>query len=209
VPTSSNAEVIQLPLLAEGLPGPPGASLDPVLDATETCIARHGLAKTTLSDIARELRVAPSTVYRKVGTVENAAALAMARLSHRLISEIPEIVAGVEGPRVITVFLAASIERVANHPMASKIIRDETDWMGRLATRGLLESFEHGAATTAPLLQAAMDNGTIRTQDVDRLAHWIVRISMTCLMAPPPGDLLEALDALLLPVLDPATDRTP
>lgn len=203
MPPSSNAEVIQLPLLSERLPGPPDVSLDPVLDATEACIARHGLAKTTLSDIARELRVAPSTVYRKIGTVETGAALVMARLSHRLISEIPEIVAGVEGPRVITVFLAASIRRIANHPMASKVLRDETDWMGRLATRELQAYFDQAAASTAPLLQAAMDNGTIRQQDVSVLAHWIVRISMTCLMAPPPGDLLEVLDALLLPMLDP------
>ena len=35
-------------------------------------------------------------------------------------------------------------------------------------------------------------------------AHWIARIALSCLLAPPPGDLLAALDALLLPVLDPA-----
>ena len=70
---AAEAEVITFPLLAESLPGPPPASLDPVLDATVECIARHGLAKTSLSDIARELGVAPSTVYRKVGSVENAA----------------------------------------------------------------------------------------------------------------------------------------
>src|SRR5262245_52382112 len=84
------AELIDLPLLAEQLPGPPPESLDPVLDATVECVARHGLSKTSLSDIARELGVAPSTVYRKVGSVDNAVALVAAREGHRMLARIPE-----------------------------------------------------------------------------------------------------------------------
>jgi len=200
---SELAEVIRFPLLAERVPAPPPAALDPVLDATEACIVRHGLAKTSLSDIARELGVAPSTVYRKVGTVENAALLVMGRESHRLLAELPEVIAGVEGPRVITVFLAASIERTASHPMAAKILRDEIEWMGRLMTRRMDELLTEGVATVTPLLEAAMANGTIRRQDPEMLAHWIMRIGMTCLLAPPPGKLVDALDALLLPMLEP------
>ena len=51
----------------------------------------------------------------------------------------------------------------------------------------------------APLLAQAMDDGTSAGRTV-ALADWIARIGMVCLLAPPPGDLLEALDALLLPV---------
>ena len=36
------------------------------------------------------------------------------------------------------------------------------------------------------------------------LGHWIARIAMACLLAPPPGALLPALDDLLLPLLDPS-----
>jgi AcrR family transcriptional regulator len=197
------AEVIALPELAERLPGPPSAALDPVLDATVECLSRHGLSKSTLSDIAREQGVAPSTVYRRVGTVENAALLVMAREGHRLLQDMPRVIAGVEGPRVITVFLAESIRRTASHPMVAKILRDEIEWVGRFATRRLEDMIEQGAAATAPLLESAMATGFIRTQDAMALAHWIVRISMTCLLAPPPGDLQDALDALLLPMLDP------
>lgn len=201
------AEVIPLPLVAEQLPGAPPASLDPVLDATVECLSRHGLSKTSLSDIAREMGVAPSTVYRKVGTVENAARLAMAREGHRLLVRMPEVIAGTEGPRVITVFLAECIDTIRNHPMSGKVLRDEIDWVGRLATRRLEESMAQSAAIAAPLLAAAMELGQVRRQDPVALAHWIARIGMACLMAPPPGDLVAALDDLLLPVLDP--DITP
>jgi AcrR family transcriptional regulator len=204
---ATEAEVVTFPLLAENLPGPPPASLDPVLDATVECIARHGLSKTSLSDIARELGVAPSTVYRKVGSVENAAQLVMAREGHRLLERMPEVIAGVEGPRVITVFLAECIETTRANPMVDKIMRDEIDWVGRLATRRLEESFTRSAESSVPRLERAMAAGYVRRQDPLALGHWIARITFTCLLAPPPGDLLEALDAILLPVLDPAVPQ--
>ena len=200
---SEAAEVIDLPLLADQLPGPPPASLDPVLDATVECVARHGLTKTSLSDIARELGVAPSTVYRKVGSVDNAVALVAAREGHRMLARIPEVIAGVEGPRVITVFMAECLEMSRSHPMVRKILRDEFDLVGRIATRNVDESMTRSAELTAPLLEAAMDAGYIRRQDPLALAHWIARISLACLLAPPPGDLLAALDSLLLPMLTP------
>ena len=49
------------------------------------------------------------------------------------------VIAGVKGPRVITVFLAETITAAANHPVVAKILHDESDWMGRLATRTLDE----------------------------------------------------------------------
>ena len=199
----ADAEVLPFPVLAELLPVPPSSVLDPVLDATVTCIVRHGLAKTSLSDIARELGVAPSTVYRKVGSVENAVALVSAREGHHLLQRMPEVIAGIEGPRIITVFLAESIRTVSSHPMVAKILQDEVDWMGRTATRRLAESLALSAEVIAPLLQQAMDDGHLRQQDPVALAHWIGRIGTVSIVAPPPGDLLEALDALLLPMLDP------
>jgi AcrR family transcriptional regulator len=197
------ADVLPFPLLAARLPLPPPGSLDPVLDATVECVVRHGLAKTSLSDIARELGVAPSTVYRKVGTVENAAMLVAAREGHRMLERMPEVIAGVEGPRTITVFLAEAITTSARHPMVNKLVRDDTDWVGRVATRRLADILELTAEVAAPLLAQAMDAGHVRRQDPTALAHWIARIGMVALVAPPPGDLLEALDALLLPALTP------
>ena len=202
------AEVLQFPVLAERLPLLPASSLDPLLDATVACVVRYGLGKTSLSDIARELGVAPSTVYRKVGSVENAAMLVTAREGHRLLQRMPEVIAGIQGPRIITVFLAEAISTSANHPMVSKIMRDEFDWVGKVATSRLDDVLTRSAEVAAPLLAQAMAAGQVREQDPMALAHWIARIGMMSLAAPPPGDLLEALDALLLPVLDPGPAPT-
>lgn len=199
---SSAAEVVPFPLLLERLPVPPPPALDPVLDATVECVARHGLAKTSLSDIGRELGVAPSTVYRKVGSVENAVLLVMAREAKRLLDRMPEIVAGVKGARIITVFLAAAIETIAGHLAFAKVLRDETEWVGRLLTRRIDGLVDQAVEITAPLLEAAMAAGQIRPQDPVALAHWLVRIGGMALLAPPPGDLRAALDSLLLPAME-------
>lgn len=200
---SDAAEVISFPLLAERLPMPPPSSMDPVLDATLECLSRHGLSKSSLSDIAREMGVAPSTVYRKVGSVENAALLVLARDGQRFLDRMPEVIAGVDGARTVTVFLAEGIDAFAQHPLVAKVLRDEIDWVGRLVTRRLDSMVAQAAEVVVPFLEAAMAAGTIRRQDALVLAHWITRIGMVAIISPPPGDLRAALDALLLPALEP------
>jgi AcrR family transcriptional regulator len=194
-------DVIPLPLLTEHLPVPPAASLDPVLDAVATCLARHGLSRTSMSDIARELGVAPSTVYRKVRSVEKAAWLLAAREAHAFLTSSAQVAAGIEGPRSITALLAAGIRAAWDHPVFAKMVRDEPDFVGRAVTRDLPRLVEQGVDQLVPFIAGAMDLGIIGPGNPGRTAHWLVRVVMITLLAPPPGPLEEALDELLLPML--------
>jgi hypothetical protein len=119
-----------------------------------------------------------------------------------MLERLPAIIEGIEGPRQITVFVAESIETSRRHPMMQKLL-NESDWVGRLVTRDLDDALERQAAVSAPLLALAMKEGHIRRQDPVALAHWLARISLICLFSLPPGDLVSALDALLLPALEP------
>jgi AcrR family transcriptional regulator len=197
------AEVLALPVLAERLPLPPDPALDPVLDAAAACLARHGISKTTLSDIAREMGVAPSTVYRKVGSVDNVTMLVFAREAQRFLVRIPATLTTADGPKAITTLMVDAITTLAENPVAAKVLRDEGDWMGRMVTRQLDHLLAQGVEVTAPLLTAAMAAGLVRQQDPQLLAHWMLRLALAALVAPPPGDLQSALDELLLPVLAP------
>jgi AcrR family transcriptional regulator len=197
------AEVLPLPLLGPRLPLPPSPTLDPLLDAAVECLSRHGLSKTSLSDIAREMGVATSTVSRKVGSVDNVALLVVAREAHRFLQRLPDLVAGSEGPHVITRVVAAAIETATAHPVAAKVLRDEGPWMGRMVTRRLDDLLAQGVELSEPLLAGAMAGGLIRQQDPALLAHWLLRVALTTVVSPPPGDLQVALDALLLPMLTP------
>lgn len=203
-----SAEVLPLPLLGEQLPLPPSPALDPLLDAAVECLARHGLSKTSLSDIAREMGVATSTVSRKVGSVDNVALLVVAREAHRFLQRLPEVVVGAEGPEIVTRVVAAAIEAATAHPVAVKVLRDEGPWMGRVVTRRLDDLLDQGVAIAAPLLTLAMEAGLVRQQDPALLAHWLLRIALAAMVSRPPGPLTDALDALLLPALTPLSDTT-
>ena len=71
--------MLPLPVLEAGLPPAPPAELDPYLDAAARCLARHGIGRTSVQDVARELGVNRATVYRQVGTVEDMVRLLVAR----------------------------------------------------------------------------------------------------------------------------------
>ena len=201
----ARTQVLALPALTDRLPLPPDPSLDPTLDAATDCLARHGISKATLSDIAREMGVAPSTVYRRVGSVDNVTMLVFAREAHRFLERIPATIAATQtaGPEVITRLMTDAITTLANHPVAAKVLRDEGDWMGRTVTRQLDDLLAQGVEIAAPLLATTMAAGLIRQQDPELLAHWLLRIALSALVAPPPGDLQTALNDLLLPTLEP------
>lgn len=207
MPAEALIRALPLSALGDRLPVPVPASLDPVLDAARDCLSRHGPSRTSLSDIAREMGVAPSTVYRKVGSVDNATLLYIAREAQRFLDRIPSLVASAEGPESIIRVLAAGIRTAAADPVAAKILRDEGDWMARTVTRRLDGFLAQGAEISGPFLAAAMDAGLIRRQDPNLLAHWLLRVALVSLVTPPPGDLVEALDGLLLPALRPEGRR--
>jgi AcrR family transcriptional regulator len=200
---SAAAEILPLPQFGGRLPLPPDPSLDPVLDAAAACLARHGISKTTLSDIAREMGVAPSTVYRKVGSVDNVAMLVFAREAQKFLNRVPAVMAGADGPAVVTALMADAITTLRHDPVAAKVLRDEGDYMGRMVTRRIDDLLAQGVEVTAPWLAAAMSAAVVRRQDPEALAHWLLRIALAALVAPPPGDLKASLDDLLLPVLSP------
>jgi AcrR family transcriptional regulator len=194
---------ISLPDLAERLPPPPGGELRPLLDAAAICLARHGLSRTSMADIAREMGVSRSTVYRQIGSVENAAWLLLSRDLHAFYGTLPQMFADADGPEVITRPLAALLRRAWSNPVLAKVLRDEPDFVGRAVTGHAGPMIEQGARMLAPLYQSLMDAGRIRRQDPLALAHWILRVFMMLVIAPAPTDVDDLLDAMLLPALTP------
>ena len=174
---------------------------DEVLDAASDCLARHGLRRTSVSDIAREMGVAPSTVYRRVGSVENAAWLVAAREGRRFLARLPDFVAGVEGPRRVTAVAAEIVASARAHPVFAKVLADEPDFIGRVVTRHLPTLLDQAVAVTSVYLEAEMANGCIRRQDPNLLAHAIIRLVAACAAASPPGDLGAFFDVALMPLL--------
>lgn len=197
-------EALPLRSLVKGLPPPPPASLDPYLDAAAACFARHGIRRTSPQDVAAELKVNRTTVYRQVGNVESMLRLLSARELHRLLGEVHRAIVGgtTFGPETVVDVLVGVVELVRTHPVVSKILADERELIG-LGLDDVPEMLGRIAATLVPPLEAAMDAGLIARRDPIVVAEWLARVGGSAVVAPPPGDLAEFFRVFIVPVLQP------
>ena len=198
-------EPLHLPSIAQGLPPVPPPALDPYLDAAALCFARHGIGRTGVPDIARELVISRTTVYRQVGTVERAARLLLARELHALLAQLPAILDGATGPETVTRLIATIVQLAREHPVLAKVLADERELIGQFLTGDELPELVARVATiAAPLLELAMTAGLIRARPPGVLAEFLVRITISLVLAPPPSGIVPFLDETVLAVLEPA-----
>lgn len=195
--------VLDLPQLVRGLPPEPPAELGPSLEAASRCFARHGIARTSMSDIGREAGVSRSTIYRQLGGVEQAARLLLAREVHRLFAHLVEAVAGADGPEVVVTVLAETVAYARRHPVLVKVLAHEPEVIGPFLVTDLPAAIDQVVEMAAPLLEVAMTAGLIRRQEAATLAHWLVRLAVILILDPPPVPLQELLATAVMPALDP------
>lgn len=200
-------QALHVAFRAPGLPPAPPPELDPDLDAAARCFVRYGVSRTSVPDVARELGVSRTTVYRRLGPVDAIVRLLFARELHRLL----ELLAGEAeaarhgralGPETLVELVAMVVDWCREHPVMRKVLADEPELVGSLA-EGFPEIVTRVSPVATPVLRWAMDEGLLACRDAERVAEWLVRITISAMLAPPPGDLRAFLAELLLPALDP------
>jgi AcrR family transcriptional regulator len=201
--SATTLSLFTLPVDHQGIPSAPSAELDPYLDAAARCFVRYGVRRTSVQDVATELGVNRTTVYRQVGTIDNQIRLLIARDLHRLLAELPASLADKSGPRAVVELMAAIIGYASKHPVLAKVLADEPEVIGPFLASDLPEVIARIKSALAPLLQAAMATSQIATRDADLLAESLVRLGITLILAPPPGDLGTFLAEVLVPTLKP------
>jgi AcrR family transcriptional regulator len=195
-------QVISLPVLRAGLPAAPPSELDPYLDAAARCLARHGVGRTSVQDVARELGVNRTTVYRQIGSVDDMVRLLLAREVHALVDVAEALDGGRPGPTSVVRFVAATVRYARHHPIISKVLADEPELIGPFVVTYLPDIVRLIADQVAPALEGAMSGGTLAHRDPASVAEWLVRVGVTLIIAPLPDDKLEPfLAELLTPAL--------
>ena len=201
----ATAEGLVLPALARGLPPPPDAALDPYLDAAEACFARHGISRTAVADIAKEMGVSRTTVYRQLGSIDNVVRLIAARELNRFQQTVPAAIGGAQGPEGFVGIVASVIRFAWKSPVLKKVLRDEPGILGEFFAADLPDLVAAVATIITPAIVAAMATGMIREHDPVALAEWVTRVAGALVLAPPTTDIDDLLAAMLLPVLSPET----
>src|ERR1700722_12674677 len=153
-----------------------------IIDATLTCLARHGTVKTTVDDIARAAGVSRATVYRVFpgGRDELLAAVVdteMARLFSALGVRLGE--AGDLTEALVGGIVEAST-RIRGHQALAYLVEHEPGLvLGHLAFDESERLLTTASRFTAPFLARWMSPA-----EAGRVAEWATRIVLSYAIAP-------------------------
>ena len=184
-----------------GLPPLPAESLDPYLDAAIRCFERFGVRRTRIQDIADELGVNRVTVYRQVGPLRDLIGLLISRDLHRLVTSVlGEIADPLTAPALVAM-LARGVRQARQHPVLAKVLADEPELLAPLAFTGMQHLIDRVVPAVIGLLALANSEGSLVTPHPEIVADAVVRIGVSLVVTPPPGDLDAYLGVVLPPIL--------
>lgn len=165
-----------------------------VLAAAGRCIARWGLAKTTLDDVAREAGCSRATVYRAVPGGKDGLVAALVR------TEVDRFLAGLaarlDGAADLEDLLVAGVteaaRRLAAHDALQFLVANEPDVvLPHVAFARCDAVFDRVAAVAVPRLRRFLD-----AERAAEASEWVTRIVLSYLLSPTPGvDLRDDGDA--------------
>jgi AcrR family transcriptional regulator len=162
---------------------------DRAVRATLACIARHGLAKTTFDDVAREAGCARATLYRYFGGKRQLVRITLVREAARLAASVRD--AGdrestVEDAVVAIVIRAA--RELREHEALQFLFAFEPELVLPHVTFDAGNRFLAGAGSAvAPVLARFLP-----AERVDRAGEWLARVVLTHALSPTrPIDLTD------------------
>ena len=185
-----------------------------VIDATLRCIARWGIAKTTLDDIAREADISRATVYRAFPGGKDIILTAV--LQHEVRRFFSETTERLEACDTLADLLAAGMEEtrrfVQGHEALGFLLEYETD----LVLTHLAMSRLDPVLAIATMFAAPHLSRFVGQADAVAHAEWVVRIILSYTLNPSVAvdlDDREQLAAFVatyfLPVLTGASQPAP
>jgi len=162
-----------------------------VIDGALGCIARQGVAKTTLDDVAREALCSRATVYRAFpgGKDSLLAAVADTEVSRFFSALAVRMGEAADIEEVLVAGMCEAARRVNEHRALQYLLAHEPEMvLPQLAFARMDEVLAVTCAFTVPFLGRWLDPAESR-----RVAEWAARIVVSYLACPADGvDLTEA-----------------
>jgi len=168
-----------------------------IVDGTLRCLARQGMAKTTVDDIAREAGLSRATVYRTFpkGKEGILAAVVETELA-RLFSSLAVAMGGASDLEdVLVAGMVTSARRLRSHEALGYLLEHEPGTVLPFLTFGGLDRLLLAAGDLAAPFFARW----LEPEQASRAAEWAVRIVMAyCANPAPDTDLSDPADASAL-----------
>jgi AcrR family transcriptional regulator len=174
-----------------------------LIDATERAVSRNGIRRTTMSDLAREMNVARSTLYRQVDSVDQAIVLAGARATHRFWDEVAHAAqSGTEWSRLFIDAVVHLLKLRDDNQLLSRLVEHEPELLGEALSQDALAPVMAGfGKAAASVFETAMAAGHLRRVDPLLLAESLSRVVLALVLCRPTGDPREMVEFLMKPVL--------
>lgn len=180
-----------------------------IIDATARCIDRHGVTKTTLSDVAGELGVTRQTVYRHFGSISDILGEVAAQGAESFVDLLITHLQGITDPaEAVVESMVFCVRTIPTEPRLSPLLQlEDTTAFGRGATTKDTIAYGTAMLQRYPVDWAAAG---ISEDDLNGLAEIIMRLLTSLLQHPnePPQDearLRTVLNRWLAPALSPAS----
>ncbi|MGH9091149.1 MAG: TetR/AcrR family transcriptional regulator [Acidimicrobiales bacterium] len=165
-----------------------------VVDATLRCVARQGIHKTTVDDVAREAGVSRATLYRAFPGGKEAVLSAVVETEvARLFSALAVAMGGTHDLEdALVAGMVEAARRLTGHPALRALLRHEPDVvLPHLAFDRMDRVLLVAGDFAAPFLARWLE-----PDQAARAAEWAVRILVSYLSTPRAGaDLTDAGDA--------------
>lgn len=168
------------------------------VEALLRCVARYGLAKTTLDDVAREAGCSRATLYRWVESKPDLLRLTVATEEARVLAQVRAAVSGCDSfADAVVATVTTAAREIAGHPALRFLLAHEP------ATVHAHLAFAAGEALTARVAAATAPAfaSWLAPRDAHRAADWLVRVVRSyCLRAVPAVNLAD--EAVARPFLE-------
>lgn len=154
-----------------------------VVDAALRCIARFGVTKTTLDDVAREAGCSRATIYRAFPGGKDALGEAIVETEvARLLEAIDARIAGADDlEELLVAAMDETGDRITGHGALQFLLAHEPEVvLPRVAFSAFDTVLAVASAFLAPYLSP-----WLAAEDARRVGEWVTRIVMSYLLCPP------------------------
>ncbi len=175
------------------------------IEATLACIARHGLGKTTVDDVARQTECARATLYRYFGGKQELVAATVnaeaARIARRVQAAAAD--AGTLEDAVMAILATAAAELSGNAALQFVATHEPERLLPHLTFAG----GDRFLAAAGPALEPCLAP-YVPADRLPRAAEWVARVGLALLFSPTSPLSLGDLDhtrTYVLPAVQPTS----
>jgi AcrR family transcriptional regulator len=182
---------------------------DAILDAARESVARFGIRRTTLSDIARLAGVSRMTVYRRYPDLPAVIRDLMTREFGSLMDEIDASVDGPDGRARLVARAHAAVRALREHPLLRKLLETEPELLLPYLLGRLGQTQRHVLDLVSRDVAEGQADGSIRPGDPRTLAFSVLLTTQSFLFSAGTSEeveedaMLEELPRLLYAALRP------